>query len=147
MDQAYISTFAALGGTVVGGLASFATAWVTQSLQSRYARVTADIARREHLYGSFMDELALLFSHALRSDEVDYAKLVSVFALRGRITLIATQPVIDSARAAVEFLIDIYIGPKRTPQEVREMMDKGTADIIGTFAHTCREEFRILRLA
>jgi hypothetical protein len=43
MDQSYISTFAALGGTVVGGLASFATARVTQSLQSRYARVTADI--------------------------------------------------------------------------------------------------------
>jgi hypothetical protein len=146
MDQAYVSTLAALAGTVIGGLTSFATSWVMQTVQTRNARVAADITRREHLYGSFMDELALLYSHALRGDEVEYSKMVTVFALKGRIALISTQPVIDCANREVKFLVDLYIGPKRTPLEVRAMMDESSADVLGEFARTCREEFRVLRL-
>jgi hypothetical protein len=146
MDQAYISTFAALAGTVIGGLTSFLTAWVTQNAQARIQRIAAETAKRQDLYGNFMDELALLYSHALSSDQMDYAKLVKVFALRGRITLMATPAVIESADRAMKFVVDLYLGPKRTPQEVRAMMDRESADAIGDFAKLCREEFRGLGL-
>jgi hypothetical protein len=42
MDQGYISAIAALAGTVIGGLTSFATTWLTQNVQARNARMAAD---------------------------------------------------------------------------------------------------------
>jgi hypothetical protein len=147
MDQAYISTIAALAGTIIGGLTSFATAWVTQNVQARNARIMAETAKRQELYGSFMDELALLYSHALRGEEVDFGRLVTAFALKGRITLMSTPAVIDSADRAVKFLVDLQLGARRSAREVREMMDQQSADAIGDFAKTCREEFQSLGLA
>jgi hypothetical protein len=147
MDQAYISTLAALAGTVIGGLTSFLTAWVTQDVQARRQRIAAETAKRQELYGGFMDELAVLYGYALGSEQMDYGKLVKIFALRGRITLMATPAVIDSADRAMKFVVDLYLGPKRTPQEVREMMDDQSNDRIGDFAKLCREEFRDLGLA
>jgi hypothetical protein len=146
MDQAYISTIAALAGTVIGGLTSFLTAWVTQNVQARNQRLATETAKRQELYGAFMDELAVLYSHALRSNEMEYANLVKVFALRGRISLVATPAVAESADAAVKFLVDLYLGPPRTPEQVRAMMDNQTQDQIGEFALRCRSEFRDLRL-
>ncbi len=146
MDQAYVSTIAALAGTVIGGLTSFGTAWVSQSIQARSARLAIESARRSDLYGRFMDELAALYSHALRGDDIDYGKLVNVFALRGRITLMASPPVIACAERSVKFLVDLYIGPKLSAQEVRAMMDAANADAIGEFAKLCRAEFQGLGL-
>jgi len=147
LDQAYISTLAALAGTIIGGLTSFLTAWVTTNVQARNQRISAETARRQEIYGAFMDEVALLYSRALRSEQVDYADLVKAFALRGRITLMATPPVFECAERAVKFLVDLYLGPVRTPQEVRAMMDNESVDIIGEFAKRCREEFRVLGLS
>src|SRR3954452_18805463 len=39
MEAAYISTFAALAGTAIGGLTSFATSWMTQHAQARAQRL------------------------------------------------------------------------------------------------------------
>lgn len=147
MDQAYISTIAALAGTIIGGLTSFATAWVTQSVQARTARITAETTKRQELYGSFMDALAVLYSHALRDEELDFSRLVNAFALKGRITLMSTPAVIESAERAVKFVVDLHLAPGRSAREMREMMDQQSADAIGDFARTCREEFRSLGLA
>jgi hypothetical protein len=146
MDQAYISAIAALAGTIVGGLTSFATAWVTQNAQARSARITNETTKRQELYGRFMDELALLYSHALSTKEVDYAKLVNIFALKGRITLMSTPAVIESADRAMKFIVDLNMGAERNVQEMREMMDQQSADAIGDFAKNCREEFQSLGL-
>ncbi len=147
MDQAYISTFAALAGTVIGGLTSFLTAWVTQSVQTRNQRIAGETARRQDLYSQFMDELAMIYARALRAQEMDYGDLVKLFALSGRIKLIASTPVIAGAERAMKFVVDLYLGPARTPQQMREMMDQQSADAIGDFATLCREEFRLLGLA
>jgi hypothetical protein len=42
MDTAYISALAALAGTAIGSLASFATSWVTQQAQTRTQRKAAE---------------------------------------------------------------------------------------------------------
>ena len=64
MDSTLFSTGAALAGTVIGGLTSFLTAWVSQSVQARNQRRAAESARRQELYGAFMDELAQLYARA-----------------------------------------------------------------------------------
>ena len=57
MDNAYVSALAALAGSAIGAIASFATTWLTQHGQARAQRVAQAIARREHLYSEFIDEL------------------------------------------------------------------------------------------
>ncbi len=50
MDSAYFSAFAALGGSVIGGLTSLATSWLIQHTQLRAQRYAQNIGRRETLY-------------------------------------------------------------------------------------------------
>jgi hypothetical protein len=133
-------------GAIIGGLTSFLSSWVTQSVQARNQRLAAESARRQELYGAFMDELAALYAHALRADTMNYGDLVKVFALKGRITLMASAPVIDAAEGAMKFVVDLYLGPPRGAQEMRAMMDESSADAIGAFARTCREEMRAMGL-
>ena len=146
MDSSLVSTAAGLLGAIIGGLTSFMTSWVTQNVQARNQRLATESARRQDLYGAFMEELATLYAAALRAEAMNYGDLVKVFALNGRITLMATPPVFECAERAVKFLVDLYLGPVRTPQEVRAMMDNESVDIIGEFAKRCREEFRVLGL-
>jgi len=142
LDSTLFSTGAALAGTVIGGLTSFLTAWVSQNVQARNQRRAAESARRQELYGAFMDELAQLYARALRAETMDYGDLVKVFALRGRITLMASPAVIAAAERAVKFVTDLYLGPALTPDKVRQMMDEPNADAIGEFARLCREEMQ-----
>ena len=65
MDNAYISTFAALAGSGIGAVASFATTWLTQDAQQRAQRFAQAMTRREHLYGEFIEEASKLFTDAL----------------------------------------------------------------------------------
>ena len=50
MDGAYISAFAALAGSIVGGLTSLATSWLGQRTQVRADERIRDRRRREEVY-------------------------------------------------------------------------------------------------
>ena len=65
MNSAYISAVAALAGSGIGAVASFVTTWLTQDAQERARRVAQAMARREHLYGEFIEEASKLFTDAL----------------------------------------------------------------------------------
>ena len=68
MDAAYISAFAALAGSAIGGLTSFATSWTTQHAQARTQRLAAERDARAALFGRFLDEAARLYSDALKTN-------------------------------------------------------------------------------
>jgi len=147
MDQAYVSTISALAGTIIGGATSFATTWMTTTSQAHAARLASERNKREELYGRFMDELAVLYANALASETVDYAKLTNAFSLRGRITLTSTKPVVDGADRALKFVVDLAMGPARSAEEMRHMMDDRNLDVITEFARVSREELQGLRVA
>lgn len=147
MDSSYISTISALAGTVIGGLTSFVTSWLIQNVQARAARLATERTKREELYGRYVDNLALLCSFALSNEALDYSKLVNAFALKGRIMLLSTPAVVASAEASLKVLVDLYLGPLRSPAEMRQMMEDQSADFIKRFAETCREELQNLRVA
>jgi hypothetical protein len=144
MDASFIPAFAGLAGAIIGGVTSFATTWLTTTAQARTAQLAAERSARQDLYGRYMDELATLFAAAIRADRVDYDKTIAAFALRGRITLMASPPVVESAGRALRFVVDLAMGPPRGDDEVRAMMDDSRADVIGEFAATCRAELKAL---
>ncbi len=94
-----------------------------------------------------MDELAVLCANAPASVMVDHAKLMNPFSLRSRITLISTKPVVDGADRALKFVVDLAMGPARSAEEMRRMMDDRNADVITEFARVSREELQGLRVA
>ena len=145
MDAAILSTFSALAGTAIGALSSLGSTWMTTQAQARAARLAAERAKREDLYGRYMDELARLYAGALNNVGVDYDRLTSAYALSGRIALYATPPVLEAANRAMRIIVDVALGPKRTPEEVRVMMDQRDADVIGAFAENCRVELLAIR--
>ena len=146
MNVAYLSTVSALAGTVIGGVTTFATSWLTHAAQVKSARLAAERARREELYGRFAEELALLYSFALSDEGLSYSKLVTITGLRGRIILLATPEVIASAERAVTFVVDLDQGPRLTREEVRRRLEDRSLNAIGEFARCCREELIALRL-
>src|SRR6266850_3678639 len=83
MDNAYMSAVAALAGSAIGALASFATTWLTQHAQVRAQRFAQAMARREHLYGEFIEEASKLFTDALTHEFDDPAKFVRLYGTRG----------------------------------------------------------------
>ena len=97
MDTAYISAFAALAGTAIGGLASFATSWTTQHAQTRAQRIAGERETRAALFGRFLDEAAKLYSDALQSRRDDITGLIGIYALTNRIRLVSSPQVVEAA--------------------------------------------------
>src|SRR6266436_1284128 len=87
MNSAYISAFAALAGSGIGAIASFATTWLTQDAQARAQRFAQAMTRRERLYGEFIEEASRLFTDALTHQFDDPSKFVRLYALVGKLRL------------------------------------------------------------
>ena len=60
MNTAYVSAFAALAGSLIGGLTTFAAAWVTQRQQANVQWLLQEKTRRQELYQQFIEEASKL---------------------------------------------------------------------------------------
>jgi len=81
MEPAYLSAFAALAGSTIGGLTSLTASWLTQHVQFRAQQRAHNVSRREQLYANFIEEAARLYTEAYEHDEAEAAKLVTLYAL------------------------------------------------------------------
>src|SRR6516225_3077169 len=108
MEAAYISALAALAGTAIGGLTSFATSWTTQQAQARAQRLAAERDARAALFGRFLEEAAKLYSDALQSRRDDITGLINIYALTNRIRLISSPQVAEAADTVCRMIVDAY---------------------------------------
>jgi hypothetical protein len=142
MEAAYISAFAALAGTAIGGLASFATSWVTQQAQTRAQRIAAEKDARAALFGRFLDEAAKLYSDALQNRRDDVTALMGIYGLTNRIRLISSQEVVEAANTVVRIIVDAYLAPNMTMAQMRENWVGRHIDPLRDFAEACRKELK-----
>lgn len=144
MEAAYISALAALAGTAVGGLTSFATSWTIQRAQTRAQRVANEREKREALFGKFLDEAAKLYADALQNKRDDAAALmIGIYGLVNRIRLISSARVVESADTVTGIIMDAYLSPNMTLQEVRNTWIERHIDPLRDFSEACREELQI----
>jgi hypothetical protein len=54
MHPAYASAIAALAGSIIGGLTSLVTSWITQRTQAKTEELARGRRRREELYRRFI---------------------------------------------------------------------------------------------
>jgi hypothetical protein len=142
MEAAYISAFAALAGTAIGGLASFATSWVTQQAQTRAQRIAAEKDARAALFGRFLDEAAKLYADALQNRRDDVTALMGIYGLTNRIRLISSPEVVEAADTVVRIIVDAYQAPNMTMAQMRENWIDRHIDPLRDFAEACRKELR-----
>ena len=144
MEAAYVSAFAALAGTAIGGLASFATSWTTQHAQTRAQRISAERDARAALFGRFLDEAAKLYADALQSRRDDISRLTGIYALTNRIRLTSSAKVVRGADALARIIIESYAAPNVTMEDMRTNWIDRHVDPLRDFSEACREELRTL---
>ena len=148
MDIAWVGALAGVMGSVVGGSASIATAWLTQRSQNVRELVRDEMHKREALYGEFVGECAKLlmdaFTHTLEKPET----LLRAYALINRIRLCASPAVLHEAERLVVRITDQYFASNLAVEELRRVARSTEADPMQAFGEACREELgSMLKLA
>lgn len=142
MDIAYFSAFAALAGSVIGGLTVVATSWLTQHAQLRAQQLEHDITRREDLYKNFIEEASQLYADAYEHDKADTSKLVNLYALVSRMRVLSSSRIIEDAEKVVRVIIGTYLAPNKKFRDLPEMLNDDAVDPLREFSNACREELR-----
>jgi hypothetical protein len=143
MDPGYFSVFAALAGSVIGGLTSLGASWLTQRTQVRAQQLTHDIASREELYKDFIEEASKLYADALEHDTADISKLVALYASVSRMRVLSSPPVVENAERVMRVIVETYLGPNKTFRELSETLKNGQEiDLLRDFGDACRKELR-----
>jgi gas vesicle protein len=113
IDPAYISAFAALVGTFVGGITSIATSWLGQQRQSKEQRRAREKTELQALYKQFIQEASKLYLDALEHNKTEISKLV-----------------------------DAYENENTTFSDIIHSINKGLVDPLRPFSEACHEELR-----
>ena len=100
--------------------------------------------RRAHSR-EFIEEASKCYVDALQHDKADIPALVGLYAKMGRMRVLSSPKVVESAELAARRVVDAYLVPNKTFLELREMTINGSIDLLSEFGEACRAEFESLR--
>lgn len=145
MDAAVAGAAAAVLGSLVGGSATIATAWITQANVNRRDLVLREARRRERLYEEFIGVATTLaidaYTHALDAPE----RLLPAYALANRMRLASSDAVVEAAERAVARIADQYFARNLPVDELRALAGTPDANPLREFSDACRAELARLR--
>ncbi len=140
MNATIITAIAAACGSLLGAAATIVTTWITQRTQTVHAERDKNLRDREALYGEFITEASRLTldacSHSLEQPET----FVKLYALLGRIRLVAGDPVLAAAEACCHQIGELYARPNLTAEQIRLAFERDRIDPIRDFSVACRKE-------
>lgn len=140
MDTTIVSALTGIIGTICGGSASFATAWVTQKTRARREEVRAEVRKREALYGEFIDECSKHVMDSLEQNLDKSERLLSIYASLNRIRLCASEAVLAQAQKVVTFIVEQYFAPNVSVEELHKRVHDQDDDPLKAFSEACRCE-------
>jgi hypothetical protein len=143
MNNAYIPALAALAGSAIGALASFATTWLTQDSQERAQRCAQAMTLREQLYGRFSEEASKLLTDALTHELDDPSKFVALYALVAKLRLFASPSVIANAEQIMRRIADTYNLPNRDYRKPVDIEEQPEQDLLQGFSEACRGDLHV----
>src|SRR5713226_7210 len=125
MDVAYLSALAAIAGSVVGGLTSGITTWLSQRAHARAGQLALEMSRRDDLYKDFIVAASKAYGDALLSSEPQVPELVALSALISRMRVLSLPRTVESSEKIMEATISAYFAPNRTISELHDLMKSG----------------------
>ena len=144
MDPAFVSGLSAILGSLVGGSATIATAWITQRSQGRRELIGAQVRNRELLYSEFITECSKRAVDSLDHNLDHPAKLLQVYALLNRIRLSSSDKVVAAADQAVARILEQYYRPNLSQDKIRALALSRTDDPLKAFSEACRSELNAI---
>ena len=147
MDPAILSAMAAVLGSLVGGSAIFATAWMTQRTSSKGELIRAEISTRETLYGEFIRACSKLVVDSFERTLGRPETLLPPYELLNRIRLCASDAVLAEAEQVLPRITEQYFCPNLSVEELRTLVRSGIADAdpLKSFGEACRVEIKSVR--
>lgn len=145
MDNTIVGAMAGVMGSLVGGSATVATAWLTQKTLTRRELNVADMRKREKLYAEFIGECARLLIDAFTHTLEDPEKLMPLYALTNRVRLTASQPVLAEAERLLKHITEQYFSSNLTVEDMRKLAGSDEADPLRAFGEACRVELKSIR--
>src|ERR1700716_1326247 len=113
MDASIIPAVAALAGAVTGGLTSVLASWLSQHAQAEAEWLAQDKLRRQELYKEFIEAASKYNIDALQHNEPDIPALVELYVKVGRMRILSSPKVVESAELAARRVVDGYLVPTR----------------------------------
>jgi hypothetical protein len=145
MDTTILSGMAGVLGSLAGGSATVATAWITQRTLNRRELLAAETSRRETLYGEFINECSARALDSFENTLDKSERLLPIYALLNRIRIRASDAVLREAEQALAAIAKQYFSPNLSPEQMRALVRDGAkTDPLRGFAEACRAEVRSL---
>jgi hypothetical protein len=144
MDVAYISALSALGGSVVGGLISGITTWLSQRAQARAGRLEHESSRREQLYKDFIIAASKAYGDAMVRNDPQVPVIVDLYAMISIMRVEYQRPKRSPApRISCAQPTQAYFEPNKTVRELYEQVKSGNGiDPLKEFSESARAELR-----
>jgi phosphoribosyl-ATP pyrophosphohydrolase len=140
IDTALIPALAAFSGSASGSVATVISNWIVQCRRDRLSNKMLAASGQQKLYKKFIEEAARLYTDALVSDKSEISKLVTMFALIGRMRVTSSDDVIEAAEKVSRLIIETYLAPSRTFADLAELINE--MDPLRDFSEACRRELR-----
>ena len=142
-DAAYLPALSALAGSMVGGLTSGVTTWLSLRNQARAGQLAHDLSRRDDLYKDFIVAASKAYGDAMLSNEPQMQDLVALYAMISRMRVLSSARTVACAQKVVEATVDTYFAPNKTIRELRELIRSGGGiDPLKDFSEAAREELQ-----
>jgi hypothetical protein len=148
MDAAYISAISALAGSMIGGLTTGFTTWVSQRSQARAAIIAHDLARREDLVKDFIVAASKTYGEALVSNDPQVPELVDLYSMVSRMRVLSMPRSVACADTVVRTILETYFEPNRTVSDWRDLVKKNapSMDPLRDFAEAARQELQVFAM-
>jgi hypothetical protein len=145
MDTAILSATAALVGSLVGGVSTFAASWLTHRVQLHHQGRMRRYAEHEALYAEFIVEaskrIADAWSHHAQSPEV----VAGLFSAIERMRLSSSDEVIVAAERVMRNVLEAYAQPDKSFDDLRRSVhDHQFPNRLRDFSDACKNELRAL---
>ena len=149
MDATIVTGMAGVFGSLVGGSATVATAWITQRTLSKRELIGAEIHARETLYGEFIRACSKLVVDSFERTLDKPETLLPAYELLNRIRLCASEAVLSAGEQMLQTITEQYFSPNLSVEEIRALVRSGSAhaDPLKPFGDACRTELNSLGVA
>ncbi|MFO1055771.1 MAG: hypothetical protein U1E53_02250 [Dongiaceae bacterium] len=112
----------------------------SQSAQARSQEFLGDKSHRRELYTAFIEEAAKLYGEALVSTSPDVPRVIGLYAIASRMRVLSSETVFERADKVIQTIVDTYLEPNRTLEELRLEMHSHNLDLLRSFSEACRED-------
>ena len=144
MDVAYLSALSALAGSVVGGLTTGLSTWITQSVSAKASLLSGHLARREELFRDFIVSASRVYGEAFTSSEAKIGELVDLYALTSRMRVLSQPETVAAAEKVMTLIIDTFQAPNKSFNELHDMVMAGDKiDPLKDFSTAARREIEM----